>query len=264
MKKLFIVISVLTVVIIFALNGNAQDVIKLKSGQELNVKILKEYPDSVRFILNDDPEKPERSMSMKFIESIESVGKDSKISTFNTTDSTFNRQCANFVFTNVIYVDSTISKDLIYQKVKQWFSEAFVSSKNVIDNADKEEGVIFGHASISFSNSTYGYVGFNIEVRCKNGKVKYLINDFLHKDACVVNAYGSCGSGSYYSLYSIGSLTPDELPEYFTYKKTGRSKSGRDKMWQTIQDDSKINTFNLIQSLKKALDKDAIKEKDNW
>jgi len=247
----------LATIICLSLKSNAQDVIKLKSGQKMTVKVLKEYPDSVRYSIGDGADKRENTLLMKYIESIEK-----NTAPFISNDSTFNKQCESFVFTNVIYVDSSISKDFLYQKVKQWFSEAFVSSKNVIDNADKDEGVIFGHATITFNNSTYGYVNFNIEVRCKNGKAKYLINSFMHKDACCVNAYGYCPNLS--NQYSIGSLSQNELPEYLSYNKTGRSKSGRDKMWQSIKDESKATVYNLIQSLKKSLDKDAMKAKDSW
>lgn len=185
---------------------------------------------------------------------------------FISNDTTFERQSENWVFTNVIFVDSTISKDKLFQKAKQWFSETFVSSKNVIDNADKDEGVIYGHATIALTNSLYGFVNFNIEIRCKNGKVKYLIKDFMHKDAYIVNALGTNSDyyGRVFSTYSIGSLTQKEFPEYLGYNKTGRSKKGRDEMWTKIKNNSKITAYNLIQSLKSNLSKESIKEKDRW
>ena len=95
---------------------------------------------------------------------------------FFSPDTTFENQCRAFEFTNVIKVDSTFTKDQLYSKVKQWFAEAFVSSKNVIDNADKDEGIVYGHAIVDAGGSYDGYVSFNIEVRCKNGKVKYLLS----------------------------------------------------------------------------------------
>ncbi len=260
MKKLSILISLFVALIWLPLKVNAQDIILLKSGQKINVKVLKENSESVRFIVTDDSTKTEKVLLMKFVESVEK----NVSPPFISNDSTFNRQCESFIFTNVIYVDSTISKDQLFQKTKQWFSEAFVSSKNVIDNADKDEGVIFGHAIVSFNNSTFGYVSYNIEVRCKNGRVKYRISDFMHKDACVVNVYGYCPNSSSSYIYSIGTLSQKELPEYLTLNKTGRSKSGREKMWHTIKDESKSTAYNLIQSLKQALNKDTIKAKDSW
>jgi hypothetical protein len=185
---------------------------------------------------------------------------------FISKDTLFERQSDTWVFTEVFIVDSTFTKEKLFQQAKQWFSEAFVSSKNVIDNADKEEGVIFGHVTIVFKNSTYGYVNFNIEVRCKNGRVKYLLNNFMHKDAYQVNAYGnnSDNYGRVFPQYSIGSLSQKEFPESLGYSETGRSKSGREKMWNSIKNQSKINAYNLIQSLKSNLSKQSIKEKDSW
>jgi len=72
---------------------------------------------------------------------------------FVSSDTAFEQQSEKWVFSNVIIVDSTIKKNQLYSKVKQWFSESFVSSKNVIDNADKDEGVIYGHAVITTDNS---------------------------------------------------------------------------------------------------------------
>jgi len=184
---------------------------------------------------------------------------------FISRDTLFESQSKNWVFTDVIKIDSTISKDQIYQKAKQWFSEAFVSSKNVIDNADKDDGVIFGHVTVSFENSMYGYVNFNIEVRCKQGKVKYLLKDFMHKDAYQVNAYGeNYYKGRIFPQYSIGPLTQSQMPESLGFNATGRTKSGREKMWNTIRNQSKLTAYTLIQSLKTNLSKESIKAKDSW
>ena len=183
---------------------------------------------------------------------------------FVSHDTTFERQTDIWIFTNIILVDSTINKDQLYQHLKQWFSESFVSSKNVIDNADKDEGIIYGHAIISMSNSTYGYVAFNIEVRCKKGKVRYRLTDFNHKDACIVNVYGYCPNQYPSYQYSIGSLAQKEFPGNLGYNQTGRSKKGRDEMWINIKNTAKVNAFNLIQSLKLNLNKESIKEKESW
>ena len=182
---------------------------------------------------------------------------------FVNSDAAFERQSEQWVFTNVITVDSLLTKEQLFQKVKQWFSESFVSSKNVIDNADKDEGVIYGHAIIMITaNSTYGHIDFNIEVRCKDGKVKCVLRDFMHREGQVVNAYGEHRVG--FGTFDIGSLAQKEVPEWLGYNQTGRSKRGRDKLWNEVKNTSKISAFNLIQSLKSNLKKESIKEKDSW
>ncbi len=181
---------------------------------------------------------------------------------FISSDAVFEQQSEKWVFSNVIIVDSTIKKNQLYSKVKQWFSESFVSSKNVIDNADKDEGVIYGHAVINTDNSTYGYVNFNIEIRCKDGRVKYTLRDFTHKDGLAVNAFGESMPG--WGTFDIGPLAQKELPEYIDYSNTGRGKNGREKLWNEVKNISKISAYNLIQSLKSNLRKESIKEKDSW
>lgn len=181
---------------------------------------------------------------------------------FVSSDAAFEQQSKKWIFTNIIVVDSTIKKDQLYSKAKQWFSEAFVSSKNVIDNADKDEGVIYGHAVITTDNSTYGYVNFNIEIRCKDGKVKCVLRDFTHKGGLVVNAYGYATAAS--GTFDIGSLAQREFPKSIGFNETGRTKRGREKLWNELKNTSKISAYNLIQSLKSNLRKESIKEKDSW
>lgn len=183
--------------------------------------------------------------------------------TFISPDTSFETQSHAWRFTGVIYIDSAITKDKLFQKSKQWFSETFISSKNVIDNADKDEGVIYGHATITMNNSTYGYVCFNIEIRCKDGKVKYLLNDFVHKDGQIVNAFGGIpiyGGGT----FNIGSLVQKAVPERIGYNQTGRGEAGREKLWNDVKTTSKITAYNLIQSLKSNISVQTIKEKDTW
>ena len=162
---------------------------------------------------------------------------------FFSPDTTFERQSLDFRFEAVVIVDTSLTKDKLYQHVKQWFSESFVSSKNVIDNADKDEGVIYGHVVIPMDNSTYGHVKFNIEVRCKDGKIKYLLDDFSHKDAQVVNVYGYAPNPS--AVFSLGSLSQIDVPENLTYNNTGRSPKRRKAMWQEVKFKSKKTAYFL-------------------
>ena len=175
-----------------------------------------------------------------------------------TSDTVFERQSKDWYFTSVIYVDSTVTKDVLYQKSRQWFSEAFTSAKAVIDNADKEEGVIYGKGSLSLEKSVDGHVDFTIEIRCKKGKVKYVLTNFTHNGACVINAYGTCATGGYKEI-NIGPLT--QIESQYSYAMTGRKK---DKFWNSIKNQSKFDVYKMITSLKETFKKETLKEKDSW
>lgn len=268
MKRFFVALSF----ILFTVIVNGQMLLTLKSGDVLKVNLLSSENGIVVYTLIGDSTKTEKSIPLDEIKSTRDLNQKQETqepqpdqqNIFITQDTTFERQSQSWIFTNVIYVDSTIKKDKLYQQVKQWFSESFVSSKNVIDNADKDEGVIFGHVTITMKNETYGYVDFNIEVRCKNGKVKYILNNFMQKDAYIVNAFGGIPTGANRPQYSIGSLAQKDLPEKLGYNQTGRSKKGREEMWRIVKNTSKFTAYNLIQSLKANLNKESIKEKDAW
>ena len=173
-------------------------------------------------------------------------------------DTVFERQSASWNFTGIIKVDSTISKEALFQKGRQWFSESFVSAKGVIDNEDKAEGVIYGKGRINMAKDVDGDVKFTVEIRCKNGKIKYTLSNFHHEGACIISALGSCATGRGHDL-DLGPLTQAECP--FSYAKTGRNK---DKFWNSIRGQAKIVTYNIILSLNESFKKEVIKDKDSW
>jgi len=179
---------------------------------------------------------------------------------FFSPDTAFERQSATFEFTSIILVDSSFTKDLLYQKVRQWFAETYNSSKNVIDNADKDEGVIYGKGIFEMTEKIMGYVEYNISVRCKKGKVKYLFTNFNQRDALQVNTFGYSTPQS--KTYNMGPLSQTECP--VPWATSGMGNGRRDKVWMNIKFKTKENTYNLIQDLKAYLKKSTTNESDSW
>lgn len=173
-------------------------------------------------------------------------------------DTVFERQSISWNFTGVIKVDSTISKEALFQKSRQWFSESFVSAKGVIDNEDKAEGVIYGKGRIKMAKDVDGDVKFTVEIRCKNGKIKYTLSNFYHEGACIINAYGTCATGVLHDI-NLGPLTQSEIT--YSYAVTGRKK---EKFWNSIRSQTKKTTYNIIVSLNESLKKEVINDKDSW
>ncbi len=177
---------------------------------------------------------------------------------WTSPDPNFELQCMRWNFTDVIQVDSTISKDQIYKKVRQWFSTTFVSGKNVIDNEDPDEGLIFGRGSIRISDID-GYVEFNIEVRCKDGRLKYTLSNFNHKGARPINMIGTTptGPGSN-DIYDWGPLTRVEKPNGWLY---GYRAGAR---WEDVKQKAKFETYKMILSLKNSMTVEKFKAADDW
>src|SRR5258708_31294843 len=50
------------------------------------------------------------------------------------------------MYTEVVKVDSSVTKDILYSKAREWFAIAFKSSNVVIQLEDKENGKIIGKA----------------------------------------------------------------------------------------------------------------------
>ncbi|MBK9293582.1 MAG: DUF4468 domain-containing protein [Oligoflexia bacterium] len=67
-----------------------------------------------------------------------------------------------------------LKKDQIYEKARQWFSESFVSGKEVVDYGNKEEGTIIGNgeAKTGMAFIVEQWVKFRLRVDIKDGRYK--------------------------------------------------------------------------------------------
>ncbi len=91
------------------------------------------------------------------------------------------------VVTNVVEIEK--SQADIYNKVRQWFSEYFVSGESVIDYEDAATGTIIGNGVASIGSDPFGIIQykihFSIRVDTKDGKFKieYKINKHTNSDS---------------------------------------------------------------------------------
>ena len=168
-------------------------------------------------------------------------------------------QTHSWYFTDVIGLDSTITKEVLFRKSRQWFSTTFVSGKNVIDNADPDEGVIYGRGSFELAAGD-GSIDFNIELRCKDGKLKYTLSNFNHKGAYPVNIFGShIMDGSYGGgSHDFGPLNQTE--KLGAIKLGGRSNA----RWEEIKEDAHNRTVSLIMNLRNSMTPEKLKAADDW
>lgn len=86
-------------------------------------------------------------------------------------------------FSEVITVDSTITKTQLYLSAKAWAVNMFKDSKEVIELDDKEAGIIMGKGAFKVYPGmflTNGFIKFTFKIQCKQGRYKYSVYDFIH------------------------------------------------------------------------------------
>lgn len=83
--------------------------------------------------------------------------------------------------------EPSLTKDQIFIKIRQWFVENFMESKNVLEVNDIQNGLLTGKGTYKYSkinglNVHSGYVMFVMNVAVKDGKFRYQLYDFTASD----------------------------------------------------------------------------------
>jgi len=107
-----------------------------------------------------------------------------------------NAQIKDTIGLNLPIIDSKIvyegiveapdkTKNDLYQNAQQWFVDYFKSAKDVIQNQDKDNGLIIGkgvldfNARIALGMSMVQHDKLTVEIRCKDGKYKYTVYNMI-------------------------------------------------------------------------------------
>jgi hypothetical protein len=92
-----------------------------------------------------------------------------------------------YEFTEVVLLDSTYKKDILYRNAKLFFAYISKSSKDVLQYDDREEGKIIGKGTIQINGhqnvllsafSEIRITNYTLEISCKEGKYKYRMFGF--------------------------------------------------------------------------------------
>lgn len=95
-------------------------------------------------------------------------------------------------YTEIVIVDSTITKNELYSTFMDWLAKTYVSAKDVIQYQDKEEGKIVAKGLFKvYLNGVYGAtevgnIHHTISIYVKEGKYKYVIGNIYFEG----KAYG--------------------------------------------------------------------------
>lgn len=105
-------------------------------------------------------------------------------------------------YTEVVAVDSVLTKSDLYTRVRQWFAKNYKSANSVIQMDDKDAGVIVGKALMQVYHKGLGlifesgYINYTVSVYVKDGRYKYEITDFYHTGQRITKGsipdYGAC------------------------------------------------------------------------
>ena len=159
------------------------------------------------------------------------------------------------VFEKIIQVKD-VSKDSIFFALKKWVANEFVSSKAVIEMADKDAGIIAISPNSPYSyNGGYlyssygGYISYNISIEIKSGRFKVVVNNFNHNIPYANNLYG------------LGLITDsDDYPKQTPF--------GTKKYYNNVWDDLKIKVASIADELFNELSDlnftSNNKTEDNW
>lgn len=168
----------------------------------------------------------------------------------------FDDETKRISYAEVVLVDSSISKNELYSRGREWFAKAYKSSTDVIQMDDKESGKIVGKALMQVyhkalgGNYKSGYINYTISLYFKDGRYKYEVTNFHHTGQYV-------GDGN-----SISDYGPCEDMINTTKKTMGISYQKTFNYYLSQMDE---NVKGLIADLKATMGKKAEeKKKDDW
>lgn len=159
------------------------------------------------------------------------------------------------VYTEVVQVDTSTTKNELYSRALEWFAKSYKSSKNVIQLEDKEGGKIVGKALMQVYHKALGkdyesgHINYTISIYLKDGRYKYDIINFHHTGQLVRNggsipSHGACEDMINTSRRQMG----------ISYQKT----------YNYYLQQLDANMQVLIESLKKGMAITATPTDDNW
>lgn len=159
-------------------------------------------------------------------------------------------------YTKVIQVDG-VSKDELYTRAINWFTNSFRNANNVIQINDKQNGQITAKAHFVYNPNFFvgsgpvkGYIRYTLSIYVKDGRYKYEITDFVHDPSLSPNSK------------SVGLITNDI--DYPGEEKRNANQKWMNNTWHDIK--QQINTYiNSIEvSLVEGMNKIAEIENGDW
>ncbi len=149
-------------------------------------------------------------------------------------------------YTEVVYVDSSISKEVLYSAARAWFIDNFRDAKEVLQVQDKDACELIGKGNINIPSNRFGYmaigvgiVWFKFSFFAKDGRYKYSITDFNHE-------------GGLPQIRDCGSLDDD------------RPDSCSRSIFEEVKEKTHQSTLAMIADFKATVLRNLNAAKDDW
>ena len=167
----------------------------------------------------------------------------------------FDTTTGKITYTEVVRVDSSLTKSELYSRASGWLAEISRSTKGKLRWADRNNGKIICNALMQAyckngwgANEECGNIRYTISIFLKDGRYKYEITDFYH-------------TGQTAGATTIPDYGPCEKMINTADKAGGISMQ---KTYNQILNDMDNNIRKLIGDLKSVMAKKPTPKKDDW
>jgi len=107
-----------------------------------------------------------------------------------------NKNTGKAEYTEVVLVDSSLTKEMLYSSAREWITVSFKSANHVLQMEDKDAGKLICKGNFKSQGcgaviSKYNdRINFTLIIETKNGKYKYTVTDIEH-----ISGYGERSNG---------------------------------------------------------------------
>ena len=171
-------------------------------------------------------------------------------------DSAYSQIDKSIEFSEVINVDSSLTKKQLFKRARLWFSDYYRDSKEVLQFTDEEVGELQGAAVFKFTfpmliSHVTATIDYRVNVITKNGKFKVKVYQFINKT--------SYAGAQNIRKDGIGLITEERNEELVNMNVAYLPKSEYPKLLEKCKYEFK----NIVKSLTEYLNKSP-KETDDW
>ena len=102
----------------------------------------------------------------------------------NLIESNFPTKNGSIYYTEIVYVDSSMTSNILYLNAKRWIADAFKSTKSVLQTDDKEAKLIIIKSFVSKGHNSYvidPQNWFTLMIEIKNGRYRYTLYDINYE-----------------------------------------------------------------------------------
>lgn len=150
--------------------------------------------------------------------------------------------------------DSTKSSKLLYASAKMWFTQTFKDPKEVIILDDPNNNIIVGRGNLRYNSKIFsgsaarqGWISFDVQIACKDGRYKYNFSNFVHEG----------------KSYNYGLITNDPFLPTMKGMLMGGPENYKIRVTNELKETIKNRINILINDLEKTMEK-PLTTKEEW